>query len=131
MTDIGVRRRLGALVGAAVSGAVLPGITLEGDTADAVLGTLLAGLVIAVLTQLIHIGPSEPVPAVPLLAFAAAGFVQDALIWWLLSWLGEETGLMHVSGFGTILLAALITRTAILALSLLGARRTTEDPVAD
>ncbi|MEU6946333.1 hypothetical protein ABZ957_14035 [Streptomyces sp. NPDC046316] len=131
MTDIGARRRLGALVGAVASGAVLPGITLGEDTADAMLSAVLAGLVIAVLTQLIYIGPSEPVPALPLLAFAAAGFIQDALIWWLLSWLGDESGMIGVDGLGTILLAALITRTSILTLSLLGARRRTEGPVTE
>ncbi|MEU6985592.1 hypothetical protein ABZ946_19510 [Streptomyces sp. NPDC046324] len=131
MTDIGARRRLGALVGAVASGAVLPGITLGEDTADAMLSAVLAGLVIAVLTQLIYIGPSEPVPVVPLLAFAAAGFAQDALIWWLLSWLGDESGLIGVEGLGTILLAALITRTSILTLSLLRTSRTSEDPITD
>ncbi|MEU4270465.1 hypothetical protein [Streptomyces sp. NPDC026092] len=131
MTDTGMRRRLGAFVGVGVSCALLPGITLNGDTSDAGLAVLLAGLVIAVLTQLIYIGPSEPVPALPLLAFAAAGFIQDALIWWLLSWLGNETDMINVTGFGTILLAALITRTSILTLSLTGTSRTTDDPITD
>ncbi|MFF8604366.1 hypothetical protein ACF06X_00345 [Streptomyces sp. NPDC015346] len=126
-TSTGVRRRLGALAGAGIAVAALPGITLEGDGADAFLAVVMAGLVIAVLTQLIHIGPSAPVPAPALLAFAAAGFVQDSLIWWLLSWLGEEMGLMRVEGFGTILLAGLITRTSILVLSLIGASPATAD----
>ncbi|MFF9015251.1 hypothetical protein ACF09C_20085 [Streptomyces sp. NPDC014870] len=120
MTDTGTRRRLGALVGAGLSCALLPGITPTGDTADAILAVVLTGLVIATLTQLIYIGPSAPVPPAPLLAFAAAGFLQDALIWWLLSWLGTESGMLTVDGLTPILLAALITRASILTLSLLG-----------
>ncbi|MEU6882649.1 hypothetical protein [Streptomyces sp. NPDC046712] len=131
MTDTGTRRRLGALVGVGISGAALPGVTLGAETADVILSVLIAGIVVGLLTQLIYIGPSAPVPPLPLLAFAAAGFVQDSLIWWLLSWLGGEIGPWRVEGFGTILLAALITRVSILALSLIGASRPAEDPVAD
>ncbi|MGW6567476.1 hypothetical protein [Streptomyces sp. NPDC054975] len=127
MTDTGKRRRLGAMIGAGLSGALLPGITLGADTADAILSVVIAGVVIAVLTQLIFIGPSAQVPALPLLAFAAAGFVQDALIWWLLSWLGSKIAPFEVTGVTTILLAALITRASILALSLVGVPRPTED----
>ncbi|GGT90904.1 MULTISPECIES: hypothetical protein [Streptomyces] len=127
MADTGTRRRLGALAGAGISAAALPGITLNGDGTDAVLAVMLAGLAIGVLTQLIHIGPSAPVPAPALLVFGAAGFVQDSLIWWLLSWLGDETGTMRVEGIGTILLAGLITRVSILALSLVGASPATAD----
>lgn len=127
MTDTGKRRRLGAVIGAALAGTLLPGITLGTDTADAILSILIAGVVIAVITQLIFIGPSAPVPPLPLLAFAAAGFVQDALIWWLLSWLGDKIATLEVAGVGTILLAALITRASILTLSLVGASRATED----
>ncbi|MFJ3585325.1 hypothetical protein ACIPPS_24295 [Streptomyces sp. NPDC090127] len=127
MTDTGTRRRLGALVGAALAGALLPGVTLGADTADAILSVVIAGVVIAVLTQLIHVGPSAPVPPLALLAFAAAGFVQDALIWWLLSWLGGRIAPFEITGVTTILLAALITRASILTLSLAGASRATED----
>ncbi|MFF8278226.1 hypothetical protein ACF05T_19290 [Streptomyces lateritius] len=127
MADTGTRRRLGALAGAGISAAALPGITLEGDRTDAVLAVVIAGMAIAVLTQLVHIGPSAPVPAPALLAFGAAGFVQDSLIWWLLSWLGEEIGMMRVEGFGTILLAGLITRVSILALSLVAPSPATAD----
>ncbi|MFF3318184.1 hypothetical protein ACFYV5_22130 [Streptomyces sp. NPDC003035] len=128
MTDTGTRRRLGALVGVGISGAVLPGVTLGAEAVDVGLSIVIAGIVIALLTQIVHIGPSAPVPPLPLLAFAAAGFAQDSLIWWLLSWLGGEIGQWQVEGFGTILLAGLITRVSILAVSLIGASRPAEDP---
>jgi hypothetical protein len=128
MTDTGTRRRLGALVGVVISGAVLPGVTLGAEAVDVGLSVVFAGIVIAALTQIIYVGPSAPVPPLPLLAFAAAGFVQDSLIWWLLSWLGGEFGRWQVEGFGTILLAGLITRVSILAVSLIGASRPAEDP---
>ncbi|MFD9034595.1 hypothetical protein ACFVZW_26175 [Streptomyces sp. NPDC059567] len=131
MTDTGTRRRLGALVGVGLSGAVLPGVTLGAEAVDVALSIVIAGVVISLITQLIYIGPSAPVPPLPLLAFAAAGFVQDSLIWWLLSWLGGEIAPFQVEGFGTILLAGLITRASILSLSLLGAKRVADDPVAD
>ncbi|MBT2444079.1 hypothetical protein J7E93_29100 [Streptomyces sp. ISL-36] len=127
MADTGIRRRLGAVAGAGIAGAVLPGITLGPEGIDAVYSVLLAGVVIAVLTQLVHIGPSGPVPAPALLAFGAAGFVQDSLIWWLLSWLGEEIAELRVEGVGTILLAGLVTRVSILAFSLIGTSATPED----
>ncbi|MGP3632489.1 hypothetical protein ACTU45_03770 [Streptomyces sp. 24-1644] len=73
-------------------------------------------MAVALLTQLVFIGPSARVRAPLLLAFRAAGVVQDALIWWLLSWLGEAAGAeLRVEGIGTILIAALITRVSILA----------------
>ncbi|MFE5481990.1 hypothetical protein [Streptomyces sp. NPDC056527] len=131
MTDTGTRRRLGALVGVGVSGAVLPGVTLGAEAADVVLSIVIAGVVISLLTQLIYVGPSAPVPPLALLAFAAAGFVQDSLIWWLLSWLGGEIAAFRVEGFGTILLAGLITRASILALSLIGTKHPTDTPATD
>ncbi|WP_078954088.1 phage holin family protein [Streptomyces globisporus] len=117
MNDQG-RRRLGVLVGVGLACGLLPGITLGGtETLDAVLAVLMAAVVMTVLTQLIFIGPSGRVPLPALLAFGLAGFVQDALIWWLLSWLGPKIGHLHVEGLTTILLAALITRATLLLLS--------------
>jgi hypothetical protein len=126
MTDISGRRRLGALAGACIAGALLPGITLGAGNMDVALSLMVAGLVIVLLTQLIHIGPSTRVPAPALLAFGLAGFVQDSLIWWLLSWLGGKFAELEVEGFGTILLAGLITRVSILAFSLIGPEATAD-----
>jgi hypothetical protein len=126
MTDIGRRRKLGALVGVCVAGALLPGITLGAEDVDVPLSLMVAALVVMLLTQLIYVGPSARVPAPALLAFGLAGFVQDSLIWWLLSWLGRKLAELEVEGFGTILLAGLITRVSILAFSLIGTKPTAD-----
>lgn len=101
---------MGVVAGTALAGARLPGITLGTGTADAVPAVLMASVVPAVLTRLIFIGPSGRVPLPALAAFGLAGFVQDALIWWLLSWLGPRFSTLHIEGFATIRLAALCTR---------------------
>ncbi|MEU7294255.1 hypothetical protein AB0A76_13765 [Streptomyces exfoliatus] len=116
MTEQG-RRRLGVLVGVGLAGGLLPGITLGTETVEAALSVLAATLVLVVLTQLVHIGPSGRVPLPVLAALGLVGFVQDALIWWLLSWLGPKVSELRVEGIGTILLAALITRGTFLLLS--------------
>ncbi|MFE2094720.1 hypothetical protein [Streptomyces sp. NPDC059460] len=126
MTDIGGRRKLGALAGVCIAGALLPGITLGAENVDVPLSLMVAALVVMLLTQLVYVGPSARVPAPALLAFGLAGFVQDSLIWWLLSWLGGKFAELEVEGFGTILLAGLITRASILAFSLIGT-----EPTAD
>ncbi|MGA5196283.1 hypothetical protein [Streptomyces exfoliatus] len=116
MTEQG-RRKLGVLVGVGLAGGLLPGITLGTETVEAALSVLAATLVLVVLTQLVHIGPSGRVPLPILAALGLAGFVEDALIWWLLSWLGPKVSELRVEGIGTILLAALITRGTFLLLS--------------
>ncbi|WP_329623193.1 phage holin family protein [Streptomyces sp. NBC_01255] len=116
MNDHG-RRRLGILVGVGLAGGLLPGITLGAETVDAVLSLLVAAVVLTVLTQLVHVGPSGRVPLPVLGALGAVGFVQDALIWWLLSWLGPKLSDLRVEGLATIILAALITRATVLLLS--------------
>ncbi|MFB6839997.1 hypothetical protein [Streptomyces sp. NPDC056361] len=127
MDDQG-RRKLGILAGVGLAGALLPGITLGPETVDVALSVLAATIVLVVLTQVIYIGPSARVPLPALLAFGLAGFVQDALIWWLLSWLGPKISELHVDGLATILLAALITRSTLLLLSQLSpAAATAED----
>ncbi|MFS4092748.1 hypothetical protein [Streptomyces sp. AF1A] len=126
MTDIGGRRKLGALVGVCIAGALLPGITLGAQGMDVLLSLVIAALVVVGLTQLVYVGPSARVPAPALLAFGLAGFVQDSLIWWLLSWLGGKVSALEVEGFGTILLAGLITRVSILAFSLIGTEATAD-----
>ncbi|MFF1687996.1 MULTISPECIES: hypothetical protein [unclassified Streptomyces] len=126
MTDIGKRRKLGALAGVCIAGALLPGITLGAEDVDVPLSLLVAALVVILLNQLVYVGPSARVPAPALLAFGLAGFLQDSLIWWLLSWLGGKFSELEVEGFGTILLAGLITRVSILAFSLIGT-----EPTAD
>ncbi|MFC9618314.1 hypothetical protein [Streptomyces sp. NPDC056938] len=126
MTDIGRRRKLGALAGVCIAGALLPGITLGAEDLDVPLSLMVAALVVILLNQLVYVGPSARVPAPALLAFGLAGFLQDSLIWWLLSWLGGKFSELEVEGFGTILLAGLITRVSILAFSLIGT-----EPTAD
>lgn len=126
MTAMSARRRLGALAGVCIAGALLPGITLGAEDVDVPYSLMVAALVVMLLTQLVHVGPSARVPAPALLAFGLAGFVQDSLIWWLLSWLGGKLAELEVEGFGTILLAGLITRVCILAFSLIGT-----EPAAD
>ncbi|MFD0063239.1 hypothetical protein [Streptomyces sp. NPDC056690] len=126
MTDIGRRRKLGALAGVCIAGALLPGITLGAEDVDVPLSLMVAALVVILLNQLVYVGPSARVPAPALLAFGLAGFLQDSLIWWLLSWLGGKFSELEVEGFGTILLAGLITRVSILAFSLIGT-----EPTAD
>ncbi|MFF1506262.1 hypothetical protein [Streptomyces sp. NPDC058326] len=116
MSDQG-RRKLGVLVGVGAAGALLPGITLGAETTMVILSVLVATLVIVVLTQLIHIGPSGRVPLPVLAVFGLIGFAQDALIWWLLSWLGPKMSELRIEGVATILLAALITRATVLLLS--------------
>jgi hypothetical protein len=126
MTDIGKRRKLGALAGVCIAGALLPGITLGAEDVDVPLSLMVAALMVILLNQLVYVGPSARVPAPALLAFGLAGFLQDSLIWWLLSWLGGKFSELEVEGFGTILLAGLITRVSILAFSLIGT-----EPTAD
>ncbi|MFJ3096083.1 hypothetical protein [Streptomyces hydrogenans] len=121
MNDHG-RRRLGILVGVGLAGGLLPGITFDGEDVDALLGLMMAALVMVVLTQLVYVGPSGRVPVPTLAVFGAIGFAQDALIWWLLSWLAPKVSPMHVEGWATILLAALLTRGAVLAASQLTSR---------
>ncbi|MFI9745463.1 hypothetical protein [Streptomyces sp. NPDC052494] len=116
MNDHG-RRRLGILVGVGLAGGSLPGITLGPETVDATLSLLVAAVVLTVLTQLVHVGPSGRVPLPILGALGAVGFVQDALVWWLLSWLGPKFSDLRVEGLATILLAALFTRATVLLLS--------------
>ncbi|WP_017237049.1 hypothetical protein [Streptomyces sp. SS] len=111
------RRKLGIIAGVGLAGGLLPGITLGTETVDVALSVLAATLVMVVLTQVVHIGPSARVPLPALAAFGLAGFVQDALIWWLLSWLGPKVSELRVEGLTTILLAALITRSTLLLLS--------------
>ncbi|MET9723054.1 hypothetical protein [Streptomyces zaomyceticus] len=127
MSDQG-RHKLGVLVGVALAGGLLPGVTLGAEPPDVIISVLAATLVTVVLTQLVHIGPSGRVPVPALAVFGLAGFVQDALIWWLLSWLGPKISDLRVEGLATILLAALITRATVLLLSQLSpAVETAED----
>ncbi|MFE5910356.1 hypothetical protein ACFQ6B_14915 [Streptomyces wedmorensis] len=127
MDDQG-RRKLGIIAGVGLAGGLLPGITLGPETVDVALSVLIATIVLVVLTQVIYIGPSARVPLPALAAFGLAGFAQDALIWWLLSWLGPKVSELRVEGLTTILLAALITRSTLLLLSQLSpAMETAED----
>ncbi|WP_189945811.1 hypothetical protein [Streptomyces roseolus] len=120
--DDRVRRRVGTLVGVGLAGGLLPGVTMGAETVDVLLSVMITTMVMVVLTQLVFIGPSGRVPVRMLLVFGGLGFLQDALIWWLLSWLAPKISAMHVEGWGTILLAALLTRTAVVAASQLTSR---------
>ncbi|MFD6344893.1 hypothetical protein ACFWF9_09220 [Streptomyces roseolus] len=120
--DERVRRRVGILVGVGLAGGLLPGVTMGAETVDVLLSWMVATLVLVVLTQLVFIGPSGRVPVRMLAVFGGLGFVQDALIWWLLSWLAPKISDMRVEGWGTILLAALLTRTAVVVASQLTSR---------
>ncbi|HEY9371584.1 hypothetical protein [Streptomyces sp.] len=120
-------RKLGALVGVCLAGGLLPGITL-GSGSEAFFSLVTAFIAVALLTQIVYIGPSALITGLPLLAFTVAGVVQDSLIWWLLAWLGSTGGIeLRVNGFLTIVLAGLITRVAILAVSLVLGRPAAED----
>ncbi|MFH8841014.1 phage holin family protein [Streptomyces sp. NPDC017868] len=111
-------RRLGILIGVGLACALLPGIAVRGEeTVDTALSFLTAAVVMAVLTQVVFVGPSGRVPPPALLLFGLVGFVQHALIWWLISWLGPKVSDLHVDGLTTILLAALVTRATTLLLS--------------
>ncbi|MFH8257173.1 hypothetical protein ACH4MA_20300 [Streptomyces roseolus] len=120
--DERVRRRAGILVGVGLAGGLLPGVAMGAETVDVLLSWMVATLVLVVLTQLVFIGPSGRVPVRMLAVFGGLGFVQDALIWWLLSWLAPKISDMRVEGWGTILLAALLTRTAVVVASQLTSR---------
>ncbi|MFC9735176.1 hypothetical protein [Streptomyces roseolus] len=120
--DERVRRRVGILVGVGLAGGLLPGVAMGAETVDVLLSWMVATLVLVVLTQLVFIGPSGRVPVRMLAVFGGLGFVQDALIWWLLSWLAPKISDMRVEGWGTILLAALLTRTAVVVASQLTSR---------
>ncbi|MFD0074614.1 hypothetical protein ACFVIY_19505 [Streptomyces sp. NPDC127166] len=131
MNDQG-RRRVGILIGVGLACGLLPGIALAGtETLDKVLSVLMAVIVMTIVNQLIFVGPSGRVPLPALLAFGLAGYVQDALVWWLLSWLGPKLGSMQVEGLGTILLAALITRGTVLLLSQLTPTAETAETAED
>ncbi|MFD6358911.1 hypothetical protein ACFWFX_03540 [Streptomyces roseolus] len=120
--DERVRRRVGILVGVGLAGGLLPGVAMGAETVDVLLSWMVATLVLVLLTQLVFIGPSGRVPVRMLAVFGGLGFVQDALIWWLLSWLAPKISDMRVEGWGTILLAALLTRTAVVVASQLTSR---------
>ncbi|MGW0119578.1 hypothetical protein [Streptomyces sp. NPDC003327] len=127
MSDQG-RRKLATLAGVALAAGLLPGITLGTGTAEVILSVLVPTLVLVVLNQLVHVGPSGRVPLPALGVFGLIGYAQDALIWWLISWLGPKIAPLHVEGVATILLAALITRTTLLLASQLApAPETAED----
>ncbi|MFE6228578.1 hypothetical protein [Microtetraspora glauca] len=120
--DERVRRRAGVLAGVGLAGWVVPGVGMGAETADVLFSWVVASVVLVVLTQLVFIGPSGRVPARMLAVFGALGFVQDALIWWLLSWLGPQVSELRVDGWAAVLLAALVTRTAMVVASQLTSR---------
>ncbi|MEV7520775.1 hypothetical protein [Streptomyces sp. NPDC091371] len=124
-----MRRKIGIVAGVYLAIALLPGLWVEGflgedpEFADVALEGIMATAVLVVLGQIILISPSSdwrraPVGAVLLLS--VLGYVQDFLLWLLISWaFAEMESSLHVDGLGTIALAALLTRGLSLALLLL------------
>ncbi|MEV0845235.1 hypothetical protein AB0J21_04970 [Streptomyces sp. NPDC049954] len=110
---------------------LLPGVKFHVSGAVSVLvAFVLADLIYTVVNQLISAWPSDNVrdtPSVVLLLLAVVGVFEDSLVWLLISWATGQLGLqLGVSGYGTALLAGLISRTVVLALMALprrGARR--------
>ncbi|WP_326591208.1 hypothetical protein [Streptomyces sp. NBC_01294] len=117
------RRKLGTIAGVYLAIALLPGITVDGEGSDVALAGIMAAFVLVIVGQIILISPSSDWrghPRQALLVLAALGFVQDFLLWLLLSWAFPQTGFpMEVTGLGTMALAALLTRGLSLALLLL------------
>ncbi|MFD6974108.1 hypothetical protein [Streptomyces sp. NPDC059979] len=117
------RRKLGTIAGVYLAIALLPGITVDGEGSDVALAGIMAAFVLVIVGQIILISPSSDWrghPRQALLVLAALGFVQDFLLWLLLSWAFPQAGFpMEVTGLGTMALAALLTRGLSLALLLL------------
>ncbi|WP_374773657.1 hypothetical protein OG756_12075 [Streptomyces sp. NBC_01310] len=117
------RRKLGTIAGVYLAIALIPGITVDGEGSDVALVGIMAAFVLVIVGQIILISPSSDWrghPRQALLALAALGFVQDFLLWLLLSWAFPQMGFpMEVTGLGTMALAALLTRGLSLALLLL------------
>ncbi|MFJ8018590.1 hypothetical protein [Streptomyces sp. NPDC096339] len=128
MRDV-MRRRIGTIAGVYLAIALLPGVWVKGflgeepGFADVALEGMMAAAVLVVLGQIVLISPGSdwrraPVGAVLLLS--VLGYVQDFLLWLLISWaFAEIESALHVDGLGTVALAALLTRGLSLALLLL------------
>ncbi|MFJ4779169.1 hypothetical protein [Streptomyces sp. NPDC088762] len=117
------RRKIGTIAGVYLAIALLPGITVDGEGIDVALVGLMAAAVLVVVGQIVLISPSSDwrggSPAA-VLVLVVLGFVQDFLLWLLVSWALPEMGArLEVSGLGTMALAALLTRSLALALVML------------
>ncbi|MFF2849373.1 phage holin family protein [Streptomyces sp. NPDC058001] len=110
------QRLLGTAAGVCVAVAVLPGIAVEGQMSKAV-SLFFAVAVFVAANQLIYSYPESIRTAPPLMVVVLAliGFVQDTLLWLLVSWLaGTMGGGVDVDGFVPALLGGMIVRTAVL-----------------
>lgn len=130
--DVNRKRRLwGSYLGVGLAVVLLPGVKFHvAGTMSVLLAFVLADLIYTVVNQLISAWPSDDVretPSVILLVLGVVGVFQDSLVWLLISWATGQLGLqLGVSGYGTALLAGLISRAVVLAVMALprrGARR--------
>ncbi|NUP21135.1 MAG: phage holin family protein [Streptomyces sp.] len=114
------RRALGAYLGVVLAAVLLPGIRPIDD--NVAWAALLPGLAFLIVNQLISSYPSSirTAPPIALLILAAVGIVQDTLIWLLVSWIGSQTGGLHVDGFLAALLGGVVVRLTVLALMAVG-----------
>jgi putative membrane protein len=84
---------------------------------------VLSGVVFLLVNQLIHTYPSAVRTAPPgaVLALAAIGIVQDALLWLLVSWIGSQMDYgVHVDGLLAALAGGAVMRLTVLAVMAIG-----------
>ena len=114
----GRMRFLGTFLGVALAVGVVPGIAVAGGT-SVVWPVVVTGWIFVIGTMLVAIHPSDirRTPPVAIAALAAAGLVQDFLLWLLAGWVGGrmDTGL-EVDGVGAAVLGAVVTRAVVLLL---------------
>lgn len=115
------RRIVGTYLGAALAVAALPDISLIVE--DPPWEVVLSGVVFLLVNQLIHTYPSAVRTAPPgaVLALAAIGIVQDALLWLLVSWIGSQMDYgVHVDGLLAALAGGAVMRLTVLAVMAIG-----------
>ncbi|MFJ6567129.1 phage holin family protein [Streptomyces sp. NPDC091292] len=108
-------RLLGTTAGVCAAVALLPGIAVDG--VSPYVAVFFAVVVFSAANQLIYSYPHSIRTAPPLvvLILTLIGFVQDTLLWLLVSWLaGTMGGGVDVDGFVAALLGGMIVRTAVL-----------------
>ncbi|MFF2020379.1 hypothetical protein ACFVW2_01005 [Streptomyces sp. NPDC058171] len=121
-------RVLGTLAGVSLAVGVLPGISVAPFESGGVALVVTVSIFI-IVNQLIYAYPNEirTAPAGVLLLLAGFGFVQDTLIWLLVSYAADRSiGGHAVDGFLTALLGGLLVRGVTLAVLYLAPPRPTE-----
>jgi putative membrane protein len=125
-----VHRVLGTLAGVSLAVGVLPGISvLPYESGGAALVVTVS--IFVIVNQLIYSYPNEirTAPAPVVLLLAVFGFVQDTLVWLLVSFAADNSiGGHTVDGFLTALLGGLLVRGATLAALYLVPRRPANTP---